>query len=149
MRILALDLATHCGFSHSCGESGCFDLSIKKDESSGMRLIRFRGKLNEMKSAVGVDLVVYETALQMPGVRAGFAVASELQGVLKVWCEDNRVDFKPYSPTAIKKHATGKGNANKAKMIEAAQKKWRRVFTDDNEVDARFLLDLAKKDLGL
>ena len=58
MKILALDPATHTGWAHSCGASGVWDLSIRRDESSGMRLIRLDSKLDEMKRSVGVDLVV-------------------------------------------------------------------------------------------
>ncbi len=48
MKILALDPATHCGWAHSCGASGTFDLSIRRDESSGMRLLRLRSKLEDI-----------------------------------------------------------------------------------------------------
>ena len=148
MKILALDPATHCGFAHSCGISGTWDLSVRRDESSGMRLIRLRGKLDEILRDVGVDSVVYEVALQMLHRRAGASVQSEIQGVLKLWCEDNKIEYRSYSPTEIKKHATGKGNAGKPAMIDAAVAKWKRVFQDhqENEVDALWLLDLALKD---
>ncbi len=123
---------------------------MKKDESTGMRLIRFKGKLNEILKAVGIDIVVYEFALHMHGPnmkRAGANVQSEIQGVLKLWCEENGIEYKGYSPTEIKKHATGKGNAKKPEMIAAAQKKFRRVFESDDEADAVWLLDYARKDL--
>lgn len=119
-----------------------------------MRLLRLRAKLNEIDALCGIDLVVFE-AVRYAGLGAGAAnaisVQSEIQGVIKVWCEDSKIEYRGYSSTQIKKHATGKGNAGKPAMVDAACKKWKRVFQDkdDNEVDALFLLDLAQHDLCL
>jgi Holliday junction resolvasome RuvABC endonuclease subunit len=71
-------------------------------------------------------------------------VQSELQGVIKLWCEENRVEYRAFSPSEIKKHATGKGNAGKEMMIAAARAKWPAVqLVDDNHADALWILDLA------
>lgn len=148
MKVLALDPATRCGFAHSCGVSGTWDLSIRRDESGGMRLLRLRGKLTEIKEAVGVDVLVYEAARNAgPRMQGALVVQSELQGVIKLWCQDNGVQFRGYSPMEIKKHATGKGNAPKQVMIDYAKAKWADASDDDNEIDARWLLDLALSDL--
>lgn len=150
MKILAIDPATKCGFAHSCGAAGTWDLSVRRDESVGMRLIRFRGKLNEVLQSVGVELVVFEAARHVaPNMQGALVVQSEFQGILKAWCEDNRLQYRGYSPAEIKKHATGKGNANKEAMKAAALAKWPGVkLADDNEADARWLLDLAITSLG-
>lgn len=151
MRILALDLATHCGFAHSCGLSGVWDLNVKKDESKGMRLIRFRGKLNEVHRAVGIDLVLFETGVSYGAKHAsGVLVQAELQGVLKLWCEDLSIDYRSYTPSEIKKHATGKGNAKKDIMLAAAQAKWPGItIKDDNHADALWILDYGTITLGI
>lgn len=143
MKILALDPATQCGWAHSDGASGTWDLSIKRDESGGMRLIRLRSKLDEIKRRAGVDLLVFEAARHAaPKMQGALVVQAEIQSVLKVWCHDNDVQHRGYSPGEIKKHATGKGGANKDAMIEAASKRgW--LAKDDNEADALWLLDLA------
>jgi Holliday junction resolvasome RuvABC endonuclease subunit len=147
VKILALDPATNCGFAHSCGDSGTWDLSIRRDESGGMRLIRLRAKLSELKEAVGCDVVVFEAARHAaPKMQGALVVQAELQGVIKTWCEDNKVEFRGYSPTEIKKHATGKGNANKDKMLASAREKWPNKKMDDNQADALWLLDLFKKE---
>ena len=150
MKILALDPASKCGWAHSCGASGTFDLRVKKDESSGMRLIRLEGKLDEIKGSVGVDLVVFEAQRGgLPGRLGALVVQAEIQGVLKRWCEASEIDYRGYSPGEIKKHATGKGNSGKDKMMSAAEIRWPdRKFVDDNEVDAYWLLDLARQEYG-
>lgn len=56
-----------------------------------------------------------------------------------------RVSYRGYSPAEIKKHATGKGNAGKPMMLAAAVRKWPDWSGDDNEADARWLVDLAMK----
>lgn len=149
LRILALDPATQCGFAHSCGASGTWDLSVRKDESAGMRLIRMRAKLEEIRLAVGVDLVVYEAARYV-GVRGGdraLAVQSMIQGAVLIWCEDNGFQYRAYSPSEVKKHATGKGNAKKDVVLAAARVRWPNVRGHD-EADARWLLDLAEGEYG-
>lgn len=156
-RILALDLATRTGWAHSSGPSGTWDLSVRRDESGGMRLVRFRGKLNEILQSMGgdmytrgIDLVVFEApGFVGPGQMAA-AFQSELQGVLKLWCEECGIQYRGYAPTQIKKHATGKGNASKASMILAARAKWpgKEPLISD-EADALWLLDLAQKELGV
>lgn len=144
-KILALDVATHCGWAVSRSIYGVWDLTPKRDESAGMRLIRFRHKLKEVINNEGIDLVVFER----PGGRhvGAVIVYSELQGQVKVVCEDLGIQYRGYSSQEIKKFATGKGNANKATMIEAAKNKLDYPGKDDNEADALWLLELAINDL--
>ena len=144
MKILSLDVATHCGF---CTEtaSGCWDLTPKRDESKGMKLIRFKSKLREVCELENINIIVFERA-------AGFhknalIVEAELHGVLKLFCEENKIEYRAYSPSEIKKFATGKGNANKQQMIEFAKSKYNYDGNDDNEADAIHLYNLAKTDL--
>lgn len=150
MNILAIDPATKCGWAHSSGNSGTWDLSVRRDESKGMRLLRLRGKLTECKTLVGVDLVVYEAARNAgPKMQGALVVTAQFTAIIEAWCCDNGVEYQGYSPTEIKKHAVGKGNANKEAMILAAQDKWPLArITDDNEADAKWLLDLAEYRLG-
>lgn len=81
-------------------------------------------------------------------MQGALVVQSELQGVIKLWCEDNGVNYRGYSPMEVKKHATGKGNASKELMVVSAQAKWPGVdITDDNQADALWILDLAASEL--
>jgi len=144
LRILALDPATHCGYALSHALYGVWDLSAKRDESAGMRLIRLRSKLREIILSERIELVVFER----PGGRfkASIIVQSEIQGQIKTVCEDLKVEYRAYSSTEIKKYATGKGNAGKPAMIYAAQTKLGYQGDDDNEADALWLLELAKSE---
>ena len=145
MKILALDLATHCGWAISNSIFGVWDLTPKRDESIGMRLIRLRAKLKEIVESESINIIVFER----PGGRfkAPIIVQSELQGITKEFCEDRKIQYRAYSAAEIKKFATGKGNSNKKKMIEAAKNRYGYVGNNDNEADALHLYNLAKKDL--
>jgi hypothetical protein len=158
MKILALDLATKTGFAHSCGESGVWDLSISKDESSGMRLIRFRGKLEQILTSVGIELIVFEEVTLPQTMKANvdsIKLASKLQAIIEDFCERNgSIQHCSHNNSAIKSHAIPSTLGNKGikrdkpAMHEAAKAKWPGVeFIDDNHVDALWLLDLAQKQL--
>ena len=57
------------------------------------------------------------------------------------------IDMACYSATEIKKFATGKGNANKEAMIEAAKELGYNP-KDDNEADAIHIYRLCEKDIN-
>ena len=144
-KILALDTATHTGYAISRELYGVWDLSAKRDESAGMRLIRFRSKLNEIIKSENINLVAFER----PGGRhvGAVIVHSELQSQIKIVCEDLHIPYRGYSSQEIKKFATGKGNSGKPLMIQTAKDKLGYSGDNDNEADALWLLELAKHDL--
>ena len=147
--MLAIDPATKCGWAHSSGASGTWDLSIRRDESSGMRLMRLEAKLIEIAAGIGFKTLVFEAARHGASKMQGaLVVQAELQGVLKLFCEQRLMHYRGYSPTELKKFATGKGNAGKQQVLAAAQARWpEKKVIDDNEADALWLLALAERDL--
>ena len=149
MRILSVDQATKCGWAMSVTESGVWDFSIKKDESGGMRLIRFRAKLEEVHKLTPLDLITYERVSGFH--KNALIVSAQLTSVIQVFCHDHGIEHRAFSAGEIKKWATGKGNANKEKMIASAVAKWANQINiiDDNHADALHLLSLTKNSLGL
>lgn len=143
-RILALDVATKCGWATK-NASGVWDFSLKRDESSGMRLIRFRSKLKEIIDLENINLVTFERTAGHH--KSALIVQAELHGAMKLICEDFKIPYRAYSASEIKKHATGKGNAGKPVMVAAAKEKLGYKGSDDNEADALWILDLTIKDL--
>lgn len=114
-----------------------------------MRLLRLRGKLTEIYEKVGIDLIAYEAARNaMPKMQGALVVQAMIQAAIVMWCEDININYRGYSPTEVKKHATGKGNSGKAAMIKAANKAWHFPVQDDNEADAICILLLCQRDLG-
>lgn len=145
VKILALDIASTTGWAISDTEYGTWNLKTRKDESSGMKLIRFRSKLEEVKKLVDFNLVVYERAAGM--FKASIIHEAKLIGIVEEWCEINKIAYRSYSATEIKKFATGKGNAGKPLMISAAKEKYGYAGNDDNEADAIHMLKLAQSEL--
>lgn len=147
MEILALDIATKTGWRNSTS-SGVWDLRIKKDESDGMRVLRFKSKLQEIINLQKPGLVVFERPAGRH--KKPIMVQSEMHGVLKLLCLEHEIQYRAYSAGEIKSHATGKGNCGKPAMIKAAKLRWPEVeFIDDNHVDAYWLYNLAYNEYGL
>jgi len=147
VNILSLDIASVTGWAVSETEYGTWDFKTRKDESIGMKLIRFRAKLNEVVNLLNFNLIVYER----PAGRFKNSLIHEakLIAVVEEWCEENKIAYRSYSATEIKKYATGKGNAGKPMMIKAAKEKLGYTGNDDNEADALWMLKVAQNDLNI
>ena len=67
----------------------------------------------------GCDEVFLEGYAFATSAQAGVRSIAENTGLLKHKMWKNKIPFKTYPPTVIKKFATGKGNSNKELMYEA------------------------------
>lgn len=139
MKILALDLGTKTGWAMKCGsgiKSGSVNFGTKRNEGGGMRYLRFRRWLDSINK--GITEIHFEEVRRHAGTQAAH-VYGGLMGTLTAWCEENSIPYSSVPVGTIKRAATGKGNATKEQMIEAAK---RRGFSpvDDNEADALALL---------
>lgn len=155
--ILALDLATTTGWAlvrpGSVIDSGTIDLSVKKDQSDTLRMVKFRNFLNqtveEEPEFNQYGLVCWEM-VEFVKYRMAYRVHVQLTSAAALWCHDNQVPHDAVGVTKIKQHATGKGNASKKMMLDGARAKWPLVpIKDDNEADARWLADLMVQKLSV
>ena len=144
--ILALDVATKTGWCTKTAY-GTWDFSLKRDESAGMRLVRFKAKLREICALEEINLITFE--LSQGFHQNAVIVQSELHGVLKLFCEENKINYRSFAPSEIKKFATGKGNANKDAMVQAAVNRYGYFGNDDNTADALHIYHLTRQSLGL
>ncbi|MGG7664027.1 crossover junction endodeoxyribonuclease RuvC [Dyadobacter sp. BHUBP1] len=142
MKILAIDQATHCGWC--CGKDlyGMWDISNRKDESSGMRLIRFKAKLREVIQSEDIKLVAYERVASQ--YKSSVILLSKMVGIIETMCEEMGIQYVAFSAKEIKVFATGKGGSKKAEMIAAAREKYGYLGDDDNEADAMHMYHLAR-----
>jgi len=148
MTALALDLGTKTGWAvwrpcHVVSQriiaSGTWDLKPKRDDSSGMRFIYFRGKLRAMREAYpDIRHVVYEAVARHAGTHAAH-VYGGFQSHLTTWCHENKVSHQGVPVGTLKKWATSTGNANKAAMVVSARAQTGLDIADDNEADAVLL----------
>lgn len=141
---LALDLGTNTGWAicrDGVTASGTASFKVGRYEGGGMRYMRFQRWLDEM-ARDGLDSVYFEEVRRHAGTDAAH-VYGGLLATLTAWCEHHGIPYQGIPVGTIKKHATGKGNANKEAMIAAAVA---RGFApvDDNEADALALLHLVE-----
>ena len=86
-------------------------------------------------------VVYYEEVMRHAGTRAAHMYGA-FQAFLELACYSRNIEIVPVAVGTIKKFATGKGNADKAAMIQAARSMGYEV-ADDNEADALHLLRYA------
>lgn len=144
MNILALDIATKTGYCTK-DVSGVWDFTPRRDESKGFRTLKFKNAIEQILDDQKIDCVVFERVAGFH--KASLIVMSELHGVLKSVLEERGIPYGGYSAGEIKKHATGKGNAKKPQMMEAAKDRFAIKIIDDNHADALWLYDLASQEL--
>lgn len=146
--ILALDLGTHTGWAvrdaNGSITSGTEDFTPRRFEGGGMRYLRFKQWLTELKAMLGsIDVVYFEEVRRHKGVDAAHTYGG-FMAHLTAWCEHHAIPYQGIPVGTIKKFITGSGNANKQAVIDAVRK---RGFApaDDNEADALALLSFILK----
>lgn len=144
--LLAMDLGTATGWAMRTTEgsivSGTQHFRPGRFEGGGMRFLRLRAWLDELQATAGpIGAVYFEEVRRHAGVDAAH-VYGGLMATLTAWCEAERIPYAGVPVGTIKRHATGKGNADKAAVIAAMQAcgHWP---GDDNEADALALLHWA------
>jgi crossover junction endodeoxyribonuclease RuvC len=144
--VLALDLGTKCGFcvgSPESSMSGVWDLKHDRFSGGGMRYVRFRSRLNEIRSAFPIERVVFEEVRRHRGTDAAH-VYGGLMALLTEWCEDNSIPYEGVPVGTIKKFWTGSGAASKDMMLAECEER-EIVVVDDNEADAVALFHYATR----
>lgn len=144
--ILALDLASNCGWAHTDGTYGVWQFKVERDESRDIRLIRLANNIRTVYNTKGFGLLAFERATVRS--RGAEVLHAEFQSVVKLLSDELGYSYKGYSPKSIKKQAGG-GSLSKEQMIIKAKKKFGIVenLTHD-EADALWLLNLAKLDFS-
>lgn len=141
--VLCLDLGTTTGWAiHSKqGVITSGTISFKNDrwQGGGMRFLKFNRFLDELNVNAGpIGMVFFEEVRRHMGVDAAHAYGG-FMAHLTAWCEQQDIAYEGVPVGTIKRHATGKGNANKTMMIDAARNRGH-LPSDDNEADALALV---------
>lgn len=107
-----------------------------------MRFLRLRNYLRELLDLQPPTVVAYEEVRRHMGVDAAH-VYGGIVAVISEECEARRIPYAGVPVASVKRHATGKGNAQKGAMIEAVKRLLPNFTGDDNEADAIWIADLA------
>lgn len=141
--VLALDLGTATGWALRGADglivSGTACFRPRRFDGGGMRYLRFTNWMTELDRLSGpISAIWFEEVRRHAGTDASH-VYGGLMATLTSWAELRGIPYEGVPVGTIKRFATGKGNANKAAMIEAIRQ---RGFSpeDDNEADALALL---------
>lgn len=143
--ILALDPATQCGWSFFedsyLMSSGSVSFKAGRGESNSISYFRFalflREKLEELKHTSGTPVVGYELVSRHLSTYAAQVYGGWVSIIQAETMAAGIENVVTIPVQHVKIFATGKGNAKKEAMLDAAQKKWLTVnFTDDNQADA-------------
>lgn len=144
--ILALDLGTTTGWAlrgfDGLVTTGTASFKPGRYDGGGMRYLRFTNWLTELDRLSGpVGTIWFEEVRRHAGTDAAH-VYGGLMASLTSWAELRGIPYEGVPVGTIKRHATGKGNAPKQAMIDAARA---RGFNpaDDNEADAIAILHWA------
>jgi hypothetical protein len=141
--ILALDLGTTTGWALRTSDdlitSGTVSFRPSRYDGGGMRYVRFRAWLDQLgKDAGPLASIHFEEVRRHVGTDAAHLYGGFL-ATLTAWCEQRDIAYQGAPVGTIKRFITGKGNADKAAVINAVRA---RGFSpaDDNEADAIAIL---------
>ncbi len=141
--VLALDLGTTTGWAlRMCDNriiSGTMSFKPSRYDGGGMRYLRFQSWLGQVAiDAAPLKAVYFEEVRRHIGTDAGHIYGGFL-ATLTAWCETKSIAYQGVPVGTIKRHITGKGNADKDAVIAAVRA---RGFApaDDNEADAIAIL---------
>lgn len=142
-RILALDLGGTTGWALQ-DPDGKVLTGVAKflgTVETGRRWIRLHSWL---KAFSDVELIVYEEPFVHFKHRSGIGISYGFRTVVEFYAAEIEVRCLGVAPRQLKAWATGNGNASKRQMaLYARSSGWQ--MTDDNEIDARWLLEYARK----
>lgn len=143
--ILAIDPGSCCGWALRLADgsvvSGVWYLQLARGEEDGARYLRLRNCLAELfEKYPDIEKVHYERVLRHNSSDAAH-VYGGIVAIVSAWCYAKQVRCIGTPVPVIKKHATGRGNADKAQMVAAAHAQWPGVKLETNdEADALWIL---------
>lgn len=154
IRTIGIDPGTQCGYAWTddnfvrSPQSGVWNLKPNRHEGGGMRFLRLDNYLADMikTGEEGGTRIYYEEVRGHRGTDAAQIYGGIIATITSL-CEDLGFPYAGVPVGTIKKHATGKGNANKAAMLAEARNRFGPAVVDDNQADALWILDYARVNL--
>ncbi|MFY2608251.1 hypothetical protein [Achromobacter ruhlandii] len=145
VNILALDLGTKLGWAVRARDGAVWHgtevFTPRKSWTPGQRWLRARSFVTDLVVRHQVHAIAYEDVKRHVGTDAAHAYGAFLCLVQMV-ADSHRAALMPVGVGTIKKHWTGKGNADKAAMEAQARARGFRPESD-NDADALAILHWA------
>ena len=149
--VLALDLGTSTGWAlsspHGIITSGTVSFKPSRYDGGGMRYVRFRAWLDGLAhDSPDIEAIHFEEVRRHLSTDAAH-VHGGLLAMLTAWCEQQSIAYQGVPVGTIKRFITGRGNADKAAVIDAIRTRGYSP-SDDNEADAIAILLWALETRG-
>ncbi|WP_254916364.1 hypothetical protein [Achromobacter denitrificans] len=145
VNILALDLGTKLGWAVRARDGavlhGTEAFTPRKSWTPGQRWLRARSFLTDLIVRHQATVIAYEDVKRHVGTDAAHAYGAFLC-IVQMVADSHRATLQPVGVGTIKKHWTGKGNADKDAMLAQARARGFRPETD-NDADALAILHWA------
>ena len=145
LRILGIDPGTHCGWAIvECDDTGpeprlvvCGTLLLNESRFSGagMRFLRLKRALMEILTEEEIDAVGFEEVRRHRGTAAAH-VYGGIVATIQTVCEELSIPYDGIPVGTVKRSATGKGNASKEMMLDAARTRLGAETDDFDSADA-------------
>jgi hypothetical protein len=149
--VLALDLGTSTGWAMALPDSGIVSGTVSfrpsRYDGGGMRYLRFRAWLDGIADDTpDIATIHFEEVRRHLSTDAAH-VHGGLLATLTAWCEQQSIAYQGVPVGTIKRFITGRGNADKAAVIDAIRARGYSP-SDDNEADAIAILLWALETRG-
>lgn len=142
--ILSIDPATKTGVTYLKDDvlvSELWDLSTKAAtkkmaaEPKPFRLRKMFDRLFDLHKKEGIKAIICEDSQAFSSSKKAAEICNKLIGVIELFSTFYSIPVYLVPPTTLKKHCTGKGNANKDQMIQFANSQGYKG-EEDNEADS-------------
>lgn len=157
---IGIDPGTKCGWAVLDEQgvrlaSGTWDISPRRHEGGGMRFVRLDRYLSELldtydgwhRSGEHRALLAYEEVRRHLGTDAAQIYGGIVATVTRI-CEGQQLPYQGIPVATVKRRATGKGNASKGEVNDAAARRWGLVPVGEDEADALWIADSLREGLA-
>jgi Holliday junction resolvasome RuvABC endonuclease subunit len=149
--VLALDLGTTTGWAMSLPDAGIVSGTVSfrpsRYDGGGMRYVRFQAWLDGVADDTPEIAAIHFEEVRRHVSTDSSHIYGGLLATLTAWCEQQSIAYQGVPVGTIKRFITGRGNADKAAVIEAVRARGYSP-ADDNEADAIAILLWALETRG-
>jgi crossover junction endodeoxyribonuclease RuvC len=143
--VVAIDPGQRCGWAvrYPSGsvENGVWLLKPDRFSNMGSAMMLLRSNLETLFDQAKPDIVGFEEVRRHRGVDAAHWYGAITSRILEV-CEVRQIPCRGIPVATVKKRATGKGNADKLAVFEAARVRFPNAkLIDDNDADALWIAE--------
>ena len=139
---------TSSGFAYKDSEGEYHTGRVKTERLKGPERLSFIREcfidvIGKASKVAPVELIIYEGYAMSRNANNAFTIG-ELGGVLSLAAWEMGIDVLLVPPSNLKQFTTGKGNADKDRMIECVASSWGYSVPQNDEADAFALLKLGE-----